>query len=103
MPDYYESLGEALRAAGIGRPCMLLDLDRVDHNIDLIAARLGTQFRVVTKSLPCLTLADYVMARADTRKLMAFDLPFVHMFLDEWRDVDVSWASRSCLLRSPSS
>ena len=51
---YFSALNQMLKQSGPGRPVMLLDLDRVDRNIDKLAGSVGPDktFRVVVKSLP---------------------------------------------------
>ena len=77
--DYFRALNEELRRNGLAQPSLLLDLDRLDRNIDRLRAsiRAPKHYRVVAKSLPSLPLLDYVMKRADTNRLMAFHRPFL--------------------------
>lgn len=86
---YFDQLNDSLRIMGLGRPVMLLDLDRVDHNLDLIAETLGDQFRLVTKSLPSTRLIDYALERTASQRLMAFHIPYVRLLLDAFPRVDV--------------
>jgi len=77
--EYFGWLNEELLKNGPMRPCLLIDLDRLDHNIDVVRAaiRAPKQFRVVAKSLPSVPLLQYVMQRAGTNRLMAFHQPFL--------------------------
>ncbi|TJW24289.1 MAG: DSD1 family PLP-dependent enzyme, partial [Mesorhizobium sp.] len=61
MSTYFAALSDALKAAGIFQPCLLLDLDMLDHNIALVRERLapGLALRLVDKSLACLPLLSY--------------------------------------------
>ena len=86
---YFEALDAELVGQGLGRPVILVDLDRVDHNLRLIDESISHRFRVVTKSLPSLELIDYVMGHAESRGLMAFHLPFVPDMLARWPAVDI--------------
>lgn len=86
---YFESLDTLLQREGVGRPVVLLDMDRVDHNLALIEKSLGHRLRIVTKSLPSLDLIGYVMAHAGTHRLMAFHLPFFHALLAELPGADI--------------
>lgn len=63
-----------LKAKAPGRDVTLVDLDALDHNIEVVKSQLGPAFalRVVTKSLPSLDLIEYVMNKAGTHRLMAF-------------------------------
>ena len=62
---YFTQLSQALRAAGIHQPCLVLDLDRLNGNIASVKSRLapGLQVRIVDKSLPCLRLLDHIRGR----------------------------------------
>ena len=76
---YFETLGAVLRERGLARPTMVLDLDRLDRNVDAVVAGTAARaYRVVAKSLPSAPLLDYVMARAATRRLMVFHQPFLN-------------------------
>ena len=66
---YFSALNEMLKAEGPGRPVLLLDLARMNRNIDLLAGSVGPEktYRVVAKSLPSVELLGHVMDRAQTR------------------------------------
>ena len=53
---YFTKLSDALRAANIHQPALVLDLDRLNANIAAIKTRLPQELslRIVDKSLPCL-------------------------------------------------
>ncbi len=69
---YFSALNQMLKQNGPGRPVMLLDLDRVDGNVDKLAGSVGPDktFRVVVKSLPSVELLAHVMRRANTNALI---------------------------------
>ncbi len=78
---YFATLEAELQAHGPMRPCLLIDLDRLDHNIAVVAtsvARGGKQLRIVEKSLPCAALLRYAMGKAGTERLMSFHQPFLN-------------------------
>lgn len=78
---YFAALNRELKAHGPMRPVMLIDLDRLDHNIDQVTAsvqRCGKQFRMVEKSLPSQGLLAYIGRRAKTQRLMSFHQPFLN-------------------------
>jgi D-serine deaminase-like pyridoxal phosphate-dependent protein len=81
---YFKQLNEALAETGLGRPCIVLDLDRVDKNLDRIGDHLKSPlaYRVVTKSLPSAALIQYVMGKTGTSKVMAFHQPFLGELID---------------------
>lgn len=58
---------------------MLIDLDKLDHNIALVQQQLktGADLRLVVKSLPSPDLLHYVMEHTGCRKLMVFHEPFL--------------------------
>jgi len=76
---YFTKLAEVLGREGLARPTMLVDLDRLDANIDATRRAIEPRaFRVVAKSLPAAGLLDYVMARGETSRLMVFHQPFLN-------------------------
>ena len=78
---YFADLDALLKAQGPARPCLVLDLDRLDHNLAVFGRDLhpSKQWRVVAKSLPSIKLLDYVMRRHGTQRLMAFHQPFLNL------------------------
>lgn len=87
---YFASLNEMLKASGPGRPVMILDLDRMNHNVNVIASAIRSpkKYRVVVKSLPSIDLLDHVMRRAHTNSLMVFHQPFLNTIMDRYKDID---------------
>ncbi|MGY2288481.1 DSD1 family PLP-dependent enzyme [Pseudomonas sp. SDO528_S397] len=78
---YFRTLNEMLKAQGPMRPVMLIDLDRLDHNIDVVrqsVQRGGKHLRLVEKSLPSPGLLAYIAKRAGTQRLMSFHQPFLN-------------------------
>lgn len=90
---YFAALNRELRQNGPMRPCLLIDLDRLDHNIDQVVAsvarRPGRQYRIVEKSLPSPGLIDYVMRRSGSRRLMSFHQPFLNHDAARFADADI--------------
>ena len=77
--DYFRALNRELKANGPMCPVLLIDLDRLDHNIDVVmrsVRRGGKHLRLVEKSLPSPGLLAYIARRAGTRRLMSFHQPF---------------------------
>lgn len=90
--DYFARLERELREHGPMRPVMLIDLDRLDHNIDVVTQsvhRAGKHLRLVEKSLPAPQLLEYIGRRADTRRLMAFHQPFLNHDAARFPDADI--------------
>lgn len=79
--DYFRALNQELQRNGPMRPLLLIDLDRLDHNIDVVmqsVKRGGKQLRLVEKSLPSPELLAYIGQRAGTQRLMSFHQPFLN-------------------------
>ncbi len=88
---YFARLNELLKKQGNGRPTMLLDLQRINHNIDRITQSVGKakQYRAVVKSLPSVPLLQHVTARARTDALMVFHQPFLNTIAETFPSGDV--------------
>ncbi len=88
---YFSALNDLLKRDGPGHPVMLIDLARMNHNIDVLVASVGPDktYRVVVKSLPSVPLLAHVMARANTRALMVFHQPFLNTIAMAIPDADV--------------
>jgi D-serine deaminase-like pyridoxal phosphate-dependent protein len=89
--SYFSGLNTLLRNDGPGRPVMVLDLDRVNQNIDNIRTMVGPDktYRIVVKSLPSIPLLRHTMQRAGTNALMLFHQPFLNEIALEIPDSDV--------------
>ena len=89
---YFSALNDELRRNGPMRPVMLIDLDRLDRNIDRVASTLrdaGKHYRIVGKSLPSMKLIEYISQRAGTRRLMSFHQPFTNLDASYFPDFDL--------------
>jgi D-serine deaminase-like pyridoxal phosphate-dependent protein len=88
---YFSALNDLLKREGPGRPVMLLDIDRINTNIDAIADSVGNNktYRVVVKSLPSVPLLGHVMNRAKTNALMVFHQPFLNEIAEKFPTADV--------------
>lgn len=90
--DYFARLNRELREHGPMRPVMLIDLDRLDHNVDVVmqsVRRTGKHLRLVEKSLPSPQLLDYIAKRAGTRRMMSFHQPFLNHDAERFADADL--------------
>ncbi|MFJ2710604.1 DSD1 family PLP-dependent enzyme [Pseudomonas sp. NPDC087346] len=79
--DYFRALNRELKEHGPMRPVLLIDLDRLDRNIDVVVQsvkRGGKHLRLVEKSLPAPGLLSYIGQRAGTQRLMSFHQPFLN-------------------------
>jgi D-serine deaminase-like pyridoxal phosphate-dependent protein len=88
---YFSRLNEMLKRDGPGRPVMLIDTQRMQHNIDALAGSVGPEktYRVVVKSLPSVPLLERVMSRARTDALMVFHQPFLNAVAERFPEADV--------------
>jgi D-serine deaminase-like pyridoxal phosphate-dependent protein len=88
---YFRALNEELKKNGPMRPCLVIDLDRLDHNIDLVArsVKAPKHYRIVEKSLPSAKLIEYIAKRAGTKRLMSFHQPFVNDDAAAFPDSDI--------------
>ncbi|MCU9949758.1 DSD1 family PLP-dependent enzyme [Pseudomonas sp. PDM13] len=90
--DYFARLNRELKERGPMHPVMLIDLDRLDHNIDVVmqsVRRAGKALRLVEKSLPSPQLLDYIAKRAGTRRMMSFHQPFLNHDAERFPDSDL--------------
>ena len=91
--DYFRALNTELKANGPMQPCMLIDLDRLDHNLAEVTASVakvpGRSLRLVEKSLPCASLLAYAMKKTGTRRLMSFHQPFLSADAQAFPDADI--------------
>lgn len=88
---YFRGLSAQLTDHGLARPTMLLDLDRLDHNIAELrkSIRDPVAYRIVTKSLPSPMLLDYIMRAASTNRQMLFHQPFLNQVATRFPATDV--------------
>jgi D-serine deaminase-like pyridoxal phosphate-dependent protein len=91
MSAYFAALSDALKAAGVFQPCLLLDLDRLDSNIALVKERLdpGLAVRLVDKSLACLPLLSHIGKALGTTSFMTFHSPITHAVLKAFPDAEM--------------
>ena len=89
----FRALNDELKKNGPMRPSLVIDLDRLDHNIDLVKASVARvpnrHYRIVEKSIPCAGLIDYVAKRAGTNRLMSFHQPFLNIDAQTRPDSDL--------------
>ncbi|MBZ9763634.1 alanine racemase [Mesorhizobium sp. CA8] len=108
MSTYFAALSDALRAAEVFRPCLVLDRDRLDGNIALVKERLarGLAVRLVDKSLPCMPLLSHIARALETNRFMTFHPPLTQAVLDAFPGADLLYgkpmpvgAARAALTR----
>jgi D-serine deaminase-like pyridoxal phosphate-dependent protein len=90
--DYFRALNAELKREGPMRPCLVIDLDRMDQNLERVVTTLkrgGKHYRIVEKSLPSQKLIEHIMRKADTKRLMSFHQPFINADVVAFPDVDI--------------
>ena len=89
--ERFATWNQELRDRAPGRDVVLVDLDAIDHNIEVVKGQLGPQFalRLVTKSLPSLPLIEYVLEKAMTNRIMAFSEGLLRALLGYFDDLDI--------------
>ena len=88
---YFQDLTQALHKAGVTTPTLVIDKQRLDHNIDQLIQTLnqGFNYRIVAKSLPSVPLLQYIMRRTGTQRLMSFHLPFLMHLAEQIPAADI--------------
>lgn len=89
---YFASLNAELKMHGPGRPVAVVDLDRLDKNIDRLKKGLKSplKFRLVVKSLPSMRLVRYILERMGSNRLMVFHGPDLNYLAEQGAgDVDI--------------
>lgn len=76
---YFLDVQAALTEANIAQPTLVIDRARLNANIDTLVSHLptGMGYRIVAKSLPSLGLIQHIRDRAQTDRLMTFNLPML--------------------------
>jgi len=92
--EWFASLNTLLRREGNGLPHLVVDLDRLDHNIDqALAVQTAEKLRLVAKSLPASGLLEYIAARlwglTNPVRLMVFHLPFLQQLYRLYPGADI--------------
>ena len=88
--SYFERVSDALSEAGIATPRLIVDRARLDANINQLMSDLpdDMKLRVVVKSLPSPELISRVMRKAQTDKLMTFNLPMLKYLSEHYPMAD---------------
>ncbi|CAM1372405.1 Alanine racemase domain protein [Tenacibaculum litoreum] len=79
MDAYFKTLNKELKNYQRAIPCLLVDLDILDENINEVLSnfRKDASLRVVVKSLPLVQLIEYILQKTNSNKLMIFHQPFL--------------------------
>ena len=77
--EYFLTLQEALHRADIAGPVLVIDRERLNANLDFLRSDVprGVAVRLVSKSLPCMSLLEHARTTLATNRLMTFNLPML--------------------------
>lgn len=86
-----ETLGVALRQAGIEHPALVLDWDALQHNLAYLKHHLpaGYKPRIADKSLPAMNLLEQALTGLQADAIMSFHLPMTEQVLARFPHVQV--------------
>lgn len=89
--EYFPDMSYALARDGAFQPTLVVDKQRLDHNIEQLLAIIeqGFDYRIVAKSLPSLPLLKYIMERTGSCRLMSFHLPFLTHIVEHIPNADI--------------
>lgn len=89
--EYFIGLGKALDRAGLARPTLVIDRQKLLHNADTLQQHLGDhyRYRIVAKSLPSIPLIETIAQRTQSQRLMVFHQPFLNQLARTLPDSDV--------------
>jgi D-serine deaminase-like pyridoxal phosphate-dependent protein len=83
---YFAGLNQALKNARVGAGRILIDLDRLEHNLGVLRAHIpsASHYRIVVKSIPCVDLLRTIRERIGTDKFMVVHRPFLKVILESF-------------------
>ncbi len=89
--EYFRSVQNALAEAGLYRPTLVLDYQRLQHNIARLKAHLpeSMAYRAVAKSLPAIDLLNTIGDATGSQRLMLFHQPFLNHVAQRMPDATV--------------
>ena len=88
--DYFAALNSLLREVGSGMPRLVIDLDRLDRNLErLFELHAPDDLRIVAKSLPSPELLNYLFRKIGYERLMVFHLPFLLQIVERFPAADI--------------
>lgn len=88
---YFADLQALLQRDGPGTACLILDLDRLNHNLIALRKNMpaSKRYRLVSKSLPCPDLIEQVLTTMHSRRVMCFHQPFANRLARDFPDSDL--------------
>ena len=89
--EYFRSIQSALAHAGLFRPTLVIDRERLARNLARLKSHLppNKKYRVVAKSLPSLGLIREVRAAMNTNRLMVFHQPHLNVVAAQMPDAEL--------------
>lgn len=89
--DYFLRMQRILQRTGPGTACLVLDLDRLNHNLIALRDTMPAHkaYRLVSKSLPCTGLIEQVLATMRSRRIMSFHQPFTNQLAVHFPEADL--------------
>jgi D-serine deaminase-like pyridoxal phosphate-dependent protein len=88
--DYFSALNTLLRDIGSGMPRLVVDLDKLDRNVErLLELHAPEDLRIVAKSLPSPDLLNYLFRLLGYERLMVFHLPFLLQIVERFPAADI--------------
>ena len=88
--DYFPALNTLLRNIGSGMPRLVVDLDKLDRNVErLRELHAPEDLRIVAKSLPSPELLNYLFRQLGYERLMVFHLPFLLQVVERFPAADI--------------
>lgn len=88
--QYFENLSQALKHAQFSKPTLVIDKQRLDHNINTLKQRIGQRYhyRIVVKSLPSIKLLEHISQATGSNRFMVFDEAFLKKILSYFPNAD---------------
>ena len=88
--SYFAALSALLKQVGTGMPRLVVDLDRLDANLEaLVELQAPESLRIVAKSLPSPELLNHIFGKLGYQRLMVFHLPFLLQLVERFPQADI--------------
>ncbi len=87
---YFLKMQNTLMQSGIAKPILVIDLTRLNSNIDTLNSHLpkGMGYRIVAKSLPSIELLNHIRKGTKTNRLMTFNQPMLNTISSKMPETD---------------
>ncbi len=89
--QYFEGLSQAIKQAELTRPTLIIDKQKLDHNIASLKRRIGQSYdyRMVVKSLPSIPLLQHIANQTSSQRFMVFNEQFLLKIIEHFERADV--------------